>query len=238
MSNTGTAIVSKGHGLPGDLYKFPLWRPPVLPSEMTTLASSGTYCGREINPLYALIWPVVPNTGGMWVLYFEPSPPENWLSYEAKSTPTVHPVPVGQSPWSVHIVSLRKDLGLPVGVLVEALRISRQTYYDWLGGEVPNLNNQKRIADVAAIGTAWAALGLGEMRRYWQLPAPSAGANLRQFLTGADLSIEGFQSIVGRLGLSRRLLPARVSKPWPIPGKPPRRHGNRKAWHVERDDKD
>lgn len=240
MNATNSDIIPLKNGLFSDPQAYTLWRQEPRNMAMTTLVSSGTIFGGYYGRQFAFTnWIEAPNTGAMWVIYLEPSTSENWLGYEAKHFPTAHAVPADDSPWSAHIASLRKDLGLPVGELVQALQVSRQTYYDWLSGELPNLNNQKRIAELAVIASAWQALNLGEMRRYWQLPAPSAGASLREYLTGANLAVGDFHSIVGGLGLGRRVLPARASKPRINPGKPSRpNYGVRKAWHVESDDKD
>jgi transcriptional regulator with XRE-family HTH domain len=240
MNATNSDIIPLTNGLFGDPRPYALWRQEPRNVAMTTLVSSGTIFGGYYGDQFAFAnWFGEPTTGAMWVIYLEPSTPESWLGYESKHFPTAHAVPADDSPWSDHIASLRKDLGLPVGELAQALQVSRQTYYDWLNGELPNLNNQKRIAELATIASAWQALNLGEMRRYWQLPAPSAGASLREYLTGAYLAVGDFHSIVRRLGLGRRVLPARVSKPRIDPVKPTRpNYGVRKAWHVESDDKD
>jgi transcriptional regulator with XRE-family HTH domain len=240
MNATNSDIVSLGNGLFRDPRAQSLWRQEPRNMATTTLVSSGTILGGYYGHQLAFInWLGASNTGAMWVIYLEPSTSENWLGYEAKHFPTAHAVPADDSPWSSHIASLRKDMGLPVSELVQALQVSRQTYYDWLSGELPNLNNQKRIADLAVIASAWQALNLGDMRRYWQLPEPSAAASLREYLTGSNLAIEDFHLIIGRLGLGRRLLPARASKPRLNPGKQSRpNYGVRKAWHAEPDDKD
>ena len=240
MNATDSDTIPLGNGLFRDPRAHTLWRQEPRNMATTTLVSSGTiFSGYDGHQLAFINWLGVSNTGAMWVIYLEPSTSENWLGYEAKHFPTAHAVPADDSPWSDHIASLRKDFGLPVGELVQALQVSRQTYYDWLNGELPNLNNQKRIAELATIASAWQALNLGEMRRYWQLPAPSAGASLREYLTGANLAVGDFHSIVRRLGLGRRVLPARLSKPRIDPVKPTRpNYGVRKAWHVESDDKD
>jgi hypothetical protein len=78
------------------------------------------------------------------------------------------------------------------------------------------------------------------MARYWQLPAPPKGIGLRDFLAKPELSVEEFHDVVAHLGLTRRLLPPRTTKPQARENKPAikQAHGVRKPWHVEPQDRD
>ncbi len=218
-----------------------LWRPASHPrsATATVLISSGTVLGH--TPLRAYVYGAnTATTGAMYVLAFEAGVHDALLRCTAESFPTLFSVAVKESPWAAHVSALRNDLGLPVGALVEALGVSRQTYYDWLRGEDPNPNNQKRIAALAAIAMAWSALGRGVMARYWQLPAPPKGVGLREFLARPEIPVEEFHDVVARLGLTRRLLPPRMTKPRARSAKPgtKRTHGLRKPWYVEPDERD
>lgn len=217
-----------------------LWRPASCPRSATATAvvSSGTVLGHI--PLRAYVYGAnAATTGAMYVLAFEAAEYDVLLRCAAQSFPTLFSVAVDESSWAAHVSALRKDLGLSVGALVEALGVSRQTYYDWLRGEDPNPNNQKRIAALAAIAMAWSALSRGAMARYWQLPAPK-GVSLREFLTRPEIPVEEFNEVVAGLGLTRRLLPLRTTTPRVSTIKPgtQRIHGVRKPWHVEPDDQD
>jgi len=220
-----------------------LWRPASHPKSgaATALVSSGTVVGH--TPLRALMYSYgakAATTGAMYVLAFDAPEHDSLLRLAVESLSTLFSVAVNESPWSAHVSALRRDLGLPVGDLVEALGVSRQTYYDWLRGEDPNPNNQKRIAALAGIAMEWSALGRGTMARYWRLPAPPRGVGLREFLTRPDISIPDFHEVVAQLGLARRLLPPRTSKPRVNASKPGSRpiHALRKPWRVEPDDRD
>jgi hypothetical protein len=220
-----------------------LWRPASYPrsSTATSVVSSGTVIGHTPVSAHSFVYGInAATTGGMYVLAFKASVPDALFQYATESFPTLFAVAVHESPWTAHVSALRKDLGLPVGALVEALGVSRQTYYDWLRGEAPNPNNQKRIASLAAIAMSWSALGRGAMTRYWHLPAPPEVVGLREYLTGPDISVEQFQIVVARLGLARRLLPPRTTKPRVGTSKPgsQRKYGVRKPWHVEPDERD
>jgi transcriptional regulator with XRE-family HTH domain len=220
-----------------------LWRPASRPrsATATVLASSGTVLGHTPLRAYMCVYGAnAATTGAMYVLAFEAAGHDALLRCAAESFPALFSVAVNESPWAAHVSALRKDLGLSVGALVEALGVSRQTYYDWLRGEDPNPNNQKRIAALAAIAMAWSALGRGAMARYWQMPAPPKGGSLREFLARPEIPIEEFHEVVARLGLTRRLLPPRTTKPRVRSIKPgaQRIHGVRKPWYVEPDDRD
>jgi transcriptional regulator with XRE-family HTH domain len=220
-----------------------LWRPASRPrsATATALVSSGTVLGHTPLRAYMCVYGAsAATTGAMYVLAFETAEHDALLRCAAESFPTLFSVAVNESPWAAHVLALRKDFGLSVGALVEALGVSRQTYYDWLRGEDPNPNNQKRIAALAAIAIAWSALGRGAMARYWQLPAPPKGVGLREFLARPTIPIEEFHEVVAHLGLTRRLLPLRTTKPRVRSVKPgtQRIHGVRKPWYVEPDDRD
>ena len=146
--------------------------------------------------------------------------------------------PPFNSPWIDHINRLREDLGLSVGALVEALGVSRQTFYDRVRGELPNSSNQVRIGTLASIASEWSALGLGPMSRDRQLPGCSPGASLRNLLSDPNASVTDFLRLVSQLGLARRLLPPRSSKPRLISAttRTKRRTVGRKPWHIESDD--
>ena len=136
------------------------------------------------------------------------------------------------SPWKDEVDRLRRALGLPITGLVEALQVTRPTFYEWLRGEQPNRSNQARIRVLAEIARVWSSLNLGPMSRYWNLPMPSASADLRAVLTNSELSLEQFNTAVAHLGIGKRLLPARTSKP---PGSAhaggeTKHRSRRKAW--------
>jgi transcriptional regulator with XRE-family HTH domain len=220
-----------------------LWRPASCPrsSTATSLVSSGTVLGHTSLRAYMYVYGTsAATTGAMYVLAFDTNIHESLIGSVTETFPTLFSVAVNESPWTAHVTALRNDLGLPVGALVETLGVSRQTYYDWLRGEIPNPNNQKRIAALAAIAMAWSALGRGAMARYWQLPAPPETLSLRGFLTGPEISVDQFKDVISRLGLTRRLLPPRTTKPRVRLSKPfgQRNYGLRKPWNVEPDEHD
>ena len=214
-----------------------LWRPPPSPQKATTtsLASSGTVASHAPLRAYASIFGIATAaTGAMYVIAFKVGEQSMQHQWAADRFPALIESAVVESPWTKHIIALRNDLGLAVGALVEALGVSRQTYYDWLRGEIPNPNNQRRIAALATIASAWVTYGRGPMNRYWQLPTQPEIVGLREFLIGQTISVEQFRIVVANLGLSRRVLPPRTTKPRTVTnGANSRRYGARKAWHVE-----
>lgn len=224
-------------GTSGSMQIPVLWRPPTSPQKPTTtsLASSGTVAGHASLRAYASLFDVATAaTGAMYIIAFNAGEQSMQHQWAADSFPALIESAVVESPWTKHIIALRNDLGLAVGALVEALGVSRQTYYDWLRGEIPNPNNQRRIAALAAIGTAWVTFDRGPMNRYWQLPTQPGIVGLREFLISQTISVEQFRTVLTNLGLGRRVLPPRTTKPRTVTNDAhSRRYGSRKAWHVE-----
>jgi len=121
--------------------------------------------------------------------------------------------PASPAPWAAEIQSLRENLGLPITALVEALHVTRPALYSWLRGEQPNRSNQQRIRLLAEVAQAWQMLNLGPMSRYWNVPTPSGGTDLRSTMTDPELSVETFHAVLKTFGIGRRLLPPRASTP-------------------------
>lgn len=158
--------------------------------------------------------------------------------YEDKFPQVIADQNASSSPWAVEIQFLRENLGLPITAMVEALNVTRPVLYSWLRGAQPNRSNQQRIRVLSEVAEVWRKLNLGPMGRYWNVPAPTAGANLRSTLMRADVSVDIFQVMLGKLGIGERLLPARTSKPVLLDrvAKAGRLPARRKAWGTTSSD--
>jgi hypothetical protein len=164
---------------------------------------------------------------------------ENRLRFHEGQFPQVVAEPdASPSPWAAELHELRENLGLPITALVEALNVTRPAFYAWLRGEQPNRSNQRRIRVLSEVSEFWKGLNVGPMSRHWNLPAPSGGADLRATLMRADLSSEIFRSVLEKMGIGRRLLPPRASRPVLLDraSKAHRSFARRKAWGTTPDD--
>lgn len=166
-------------------------------------------------------------------------PPANRLRFHEEKFPQViADQNANSSPWAAEIRSLRANLGLPITALVEALGVTRPAFYSWLRGEQPNRSNQQRIRTLSEIADEWRKLNLGPMNRYWNVPPPSGGGDLRSALMRGDISLDVFRAVLQKLGIGERLLPARASKPVVLDraAKAGRSSARRKAWGTTSSD--